>query len=153
MDHIVPVSLWRTWSVRALVLACLDCNRRKADRLPLSLALLLVWSVDPVFTEVQPIASPAIPLFTDDASTFTGDAPVFIGAARSAGREPVRLGPDRVDWLMLARVAQARSQGGRLGAELREHTRLDNRRVRVGHRHRQTRMNAGEHPTDRGVSA
>lgn len=41
LDHIVPVSLWRTWSVTALMLACLDCNHRKGDRLPLSLALLL----------------------------------------------------------------------------------------------------------------
>ncbi|MFJ9130951.1 HNH endonuclease [Streptomyces sp. NPDC102340] len=45
LDHVVPLSLWRTWSVTALMLACLDCNRRKADRLPLSLALLLVFTV------------------------------------------------------------------------------------------------------------
>lgn len=40
-DHIVPVSLWRTWAVSALVLACRSCNDTKANRLPLSLALLL----------------------------------------------------------------------------------------------------------------
>ncbi|WP_405506160.1 HNH endonuclease [Streptomyces purpurascens] len=40
-DHIVPVSLWRTWSASALVLACRSCNDAKANRLPLSLALLL----------------------------------------------------------------------------------------------------------------
>ncbi|MGK5629249.1 HNH endonuclease [Streptomyces sp. URMC 123] len=31
LDHIVPHSLWRTWTVTALALACLDCNNAKAD--------------------------------------------------------------------------------------------------------------------------
>ncbi|MFE7260842.1 HNH endonuclease [Streptomyces sp. NPDC057592] len=44
LDHIVPVSLYRTWSVVNLTLACRPCNQAKADRLPLSMALLLVWS-------------------------------------------------------------------------------------------------------------
>lgn len=46
MDHVVPISLYRTWSANALVLACQSCNHVKADRLPLSFALLLVWSAD-----------------------------------------------------------------------------------------------------------
>ncbi|MEU1120808.1 MULTISPECIES: HNH endonuclease [unclassified Streptomyces] len=41
LDHVVPVSLWRTWSARHLVAACGACNHAKGDRLPLSLALLL----------------------------------------------------------------------------------------------------------------
>ncbi|MFJ7195337.1 MULTISPECIES: HNH endonuclease [unclassified Streptomyces] len=44
LDHVVPVSLYRTWSVVNLTLACRPCNHAKADRLPLSMALLLVWS-------------------------------------------------------------------------------------------------------------
>jgi hypothetical protein len=44
IDHIVPLSLFATWSTVHLAPACLDCNRRKADRLPLSIALLLLWS-------------------------------------------------------------------------------------------------------------
>ncbi|WP_371790761.1 HNH endonuclease [Streptomyces sp. NBC_01471] len=47
LDHVVPVSLLRTWSVGALVLACRPCNQAKADRLPLSMALLIVWTYGP----------------------------------------------------------------------------------------------------------
>ncbi|WP_385619869.1 HNH endonuclease [Streptomyces sp. P8-A8] len=47
LDHIVPVSLFRTWSVVHLTLACVDCNHAKADRLPLSIALLLGWTYGP----------------------------------------------------------------------------------------------------------
>ncbi|WP_329057254.1 HNH endonuclease [Streptomyces sp. NBC_01453] len=44
LDHVAPRSLWRTWTVTALVLACQSCNHAKADRLPLSLALLLAFT-------------------------------------------------------------------------------------------------------------
>lgn len=54
LDHIAPQSLWRSWSVTSLLLACVDCNRAKADRLPLSLALLLLAWADPT----QPIVRP-----------------------------------------------------------------------------------------------
>ncbi|EGX60296.1 HNH endonuclease [Streptomyces zinciresistens K42] len=47
LDHVAPYSLWRTWTVTALVLACESCNNAKADRFPLSLALVLLRSVDP----------------------------------------------------------------------------------------------------------
>jgi hypothetical protein len=47
LDHVVPQSLFRTWSVVHLVLACRSCNQAKADRLPLSISLLLLWSFDP----------------------------------------------------------------------------------------------------------
>lgn len=46
LDHVVPLSLFRTWSAAHLVLACRPCNQAKADRLPLSLVLLLIWSAD-----------------------------------------------------------------------------------------------------------
>ncbi|WP_406124990.1 HNH endonuclease [Streptomyces sp. NBC_00989] len=46
LDHVAPLSLWRTWSAAALVLACAPCNNAKADRLPLSIALLLTQSAD-----------------------------------------------------------------------------------------------------------
>ncbi|MER5413358.1 HNH endonuclease [Streptomyces virginiae] len=50
LDHVVPVSVLRTWSAGALVLACRPCNQAKADRLPLLIALLLIGSVDGVDT-------------------------------------------------------------------------------------------------------
>ncbi|MFG2223534.1 HNH endonuclease [Streptomyces sp. NPDC048644] len=40
-DHVVPLSLFRTWSAAHLVLACRSCNTAKGSRLPLSFALLL----------------------------------------------------------------------------------------------------------------
>ncbi|MBC2904506.1 HNH endonuclease [Streptomyces cupreus] len=51
LDHIAPQSLWRSWSVTSLLLACADCNQTKAARLPLSLALVLLAWADPT----QPI--------------------------------------------------------------------------------------------------
>ncbi|MBY8881976.1 HNH endonuclease [Actinacidiphila acidipaludis] len=41
IDHVVPLSLYRTWRAEDTVLACLSCNDRKADRLPLLIALQL----------------------------------------------------------------------------------------------------------------
>ncbi|WP_340560388.1 HNH endonuclease [Streptomyces sp. GSL17-111] len=53
LDHVAPLALWRSWSVTSLMLACVDCNHRKADRLPLSIALLLCASASrPPVTEV-----------------------------------------------------------------------------------------------------
>ncbi|MFJ6568978.1 HNH endonuclease [Streptomyces sp. NPDC091292] len=60
LDHIVPRSLWRSWSVTSLVLACVDCNQAKADRFPLSLALSLLRSVDPVRSTVGPTVWPLL---------------------------------------------------------------------------------------------
>ncbi|MFJ7422444.1 HNH endonuclease [Streptomyces uncialis] len=45
LDHIVPYSLLRTWAARNLALACRPCNLAKADRLPLSMALILFASI------------------------------------------------------------------------------------------------------------
>ncbi|MFF0429383.1 HNH endonuclease [Streptomyces sp. NPDC004520] len=142
MDHVVPYSLYRTWSANALVLACQPCNHAKADRLFLSLALLLVWSTDPAYTGVQ--------------SPRDQDRPAFTPPNQSAAPDPIRLGPDQVDWLTLARLVQDRSQAGHLGSDQREHARPVGRRVRVGrgkHGRRQAWMNACEQSTDRGMSA
>ena len=60
LDHIAPKSLWWSWSVTSLVLACVDCNQAKADRFPLSLALvLLVWA-DPTAPVVRPVDWPVL---------------------------------------------------------------------------------------------
>ncbi|MGY3204071.1 HNH endonuclease [Streptomyces sp. TE5632] len=56
LDHIVPRCLWHTWSATALALACLDCNHRKADRFPLSIALLLLRSIAPAGSVIHPAA-------------------------------------------------------------------------------------------------
>ncbi|MFI9211542.1 HNH endonuclease [Streptomyces sp. NPDC053253] len=142
MDHVVPISLYRTWSANALVLACQPCNHVKADRLFLSLALLLVWSIDPVFTGVQSTGDP-----TDR---------VPAGPDRSADSKSIELGPDGVDWLMLARIVHARSLAARSTPDQTKARNPIGRRVRVGRRdhHRRTaRMNTCEQSTDRGVSA
>ncbi|GGQ70838.1 MULTISPECIES: HNH endonuclease [Actinomycetes] len=55
LDHIVPCSLWRSWSVMSLMLACVDCNQAKADRLPLTLALMLLGWADPTRPIVRPV--------------------------------------------------------------------------------------------------
>ncbi|MFF4748561.1 HNH endonuclease [Streptomyces sp. NPDC002514] len=60
LDHIAPCSLWRSWSVTSLMLACVDCNRAKADRLPLSLALVLLAWTDPGTPVVEPIVWPLL---------------------------------------------------------------------------------------------
>ncbi|WP_171107209.1 HNH endonuclease signature motif containing protein [Streptomyces sp. Z423-1] len=60
LDHIAPRSVWQTWSATALALACLDCNHRKADRFPLSIALLLLRSVDPTRPVIRPADLPLL---------------------------------------------------------------------------------------------
>jgi hypothetical protein len=61
VDHIAPYCLYRTWRREALVLACQPCNDRKADRIPLLLALLLArYAVTPHVT--GPPTTPALPL-------------------------------------------------------------------------------------------
>jgi hypothetical protein len=60
LDHIAPQSLWRSWSVTSLMLACVDCNQAKADRLPLSLALLLLRWADPTAPIVRPVDWPLL---------------------------------------------------------------------------------------------
>ncbi|MEJ1197755.1 MULTISPECIES: HNH endonuclease [unclassified Streptomyces] len=60
LDHIAPQSLWRSWSVTSLMLACVDCNQAKADRLPLSLALVLLAWIDPTVPVVRPVDWPLL---------------------------------------------------------------------------------------------
>ncbi|MGM0345867.1 HNH endonuclease [Streptomyces sp. Adlamb9] len=60
LDHIVPCSLWRSWSVTSLMLACVDCNQAKADRFPLSLALVLLKWAHPTGPTVAPALWPLL---------------------------------------------------------------------------------------------
>lgn len=60
LDHIAPRSLWRSWSVTSLMLACVDCNQAKADRFPLSLALLLLAWADPSRPVVRVVDLPLL---------------------------------------------------------------------------------------------
>lgn len=60
LDHIAPQSLWRSWSVTSLLLACVDCNQAKANRLPLSLALVLLAWADPTTPIVRPADWPLL---------------------------------------------------------------------------------------------
>ncbi|MGW2783302.1 HNH endonuclease [Streptomyces populi] len=60
LDHIAPRSLWWSWSVTSLTLACVDCNQAKADRLPLSLALLLLRWADPTTPVIRPADRPVL---------------------------------------------------------------------------------------------
>ncbi|WP_245245848.1 HNH endonuclease [Streptomyces lonarensis] len=41
MDHVVPLSVYRTWETQFLVLACRPCNDAKADSFPLLIAAQL----------------------------------------------------------------------------------------------------------------
>ncbi|NSC21362.1 HNH endonuclease [Streptomyces albus subsp. chlorinus] len=41
LDHYIPYCLWPMNKPRNIVLACVPCNQRKADALPLTLAWLL----------------------------------------------------------------------------------------------------------------
>lgn len=60
LDHIVPHSLYPTGAYSALMLACRDCNHRKSNRFPLSIALLLLRSVDPSRPVVRPAVLPLL---------------------------------------------------------------------------------------------
>lgn len=42
LDHFIPYSLWHTGNQHNLVLACQPCNGAKADRLPWTVAYLLL---------------------------------------------------------------------------------------------------------------
>ncbi|MEV8308969.1 HNH endonuclease signature motif containing protein [Streptomyces flavidovirens] len=103
LDHVAPISLLRTWSADHLVLACRPCNSAKADRLPLSLALLLCRSTAPS----RPTGHPAN---TVNASTVHAAPAPFTGPIRYAG------------WLALARLAHANESAARSARELHEST-------------------------------
>ncbi|MFJ8252054.1 HNH endonuclease [Streptomyces sp. NPDC094466] len=152
LDHIVPVSLFRTWSVVHLTLACADCNHAKADRLPLSIALLLVWThgLD------QRDEARHGPRHTDPGNVFTADESVFTTPGRSPRSGVARFGPGEVNWLLLARLVHARTVRERSTSDQTKHRKADRRAVRVGrlaHPRRAARLNTCEQRTDRGVSA
>ncbi|MEU2957595.1 HNH endonuclease [Streptomyces albidoflavus] len=62
LDHVAPFSLYRTWSFQNLMLACRPCNQAKGDRLPLSMALLLVHAANPGESTANGLAGVAWPL-------------------------------------------------------------------------------------------
>ncbi|MFD8800741.1 HNH endonuclease [Streptomyces atroolivaceus] len=148
LDHIVPHSLFKTWSVVHLVLACRPCNHVKADRLPLSLALLLVWSQGPDQRDDQRHTSGHAPRGTD--------RPVFTEVDRSTAPDSSQLLPGDVQWLLLARLVHARSSAEQSTPEQAKQRHRPRQAVRVGrlaHQRRTPRLNTCEQPTDRGVSA
>ncbi|MEU8439875.1 HNH endonuclease [Streptomyces microflavus] len=160
LDHVVPVSLLRTWSASALVLACRPCNHAKADRLPLSLALLIVWTHRPDLRDetrhIPRHTDPTDGAFMPDRSVFTADHPVFTDPTESDRPAPIALGPGEVNWLLLARLVHARTTGERSTPDQTKHRNADRRAVRVGrlaHARRTARLNTCEQRTDRGVSA
>ncbi|MFI5806555.1 HNH endonuclease [Streptomyces sp. NPDC051561] len=135
LDHIAPRSLWPSWSVHALTLACQPCNGAKDNRLPLSLALLLLAAVHPAFTTASTVFTGA-PGPTVDAVTPTRPGHVTAGGSgvERPGFHPTSTPFTAVDWLLLARVAHARQSADRSTPDLRDgprHTRVcDVRRAR-----------------------
>jgi hypothetical protein len=119
IDHVVPHCLFRTNALVNVVLACGPCNQAKADRLPLSIALLLC-------------------AYTDHSRPDTGPDTVDAGAPRAWGvhesaRSP-RVPPastsstfstggiGRAGWLALARLAHANESARRSTPDLRGST-------------------------------
>ncbi|NXY94531.1 HNH endonuclease [Streptomyces sp. BR123] len=117
LDHVVPISLLRTWSANHLVLACRPCNTAKGDRLSLLLALLVLRSVNTVDAPtVHPIPVHAPPPSPSGRSADSPSANRHVG---SGGSEVDRVDVHRstdpftdvftaVDWRLLARLAHAR---------------------------------------------
>ncbi|MFD3807425.1 HNH endonuclease [Streptomyces sp. NPDC058619] len=149
LDHVVPVSVLRTWSAGHLVLACPPCNHAKADRFPLLIALLLIGSVDGVDA---PAVHPGVhPTSTLDQSTPSdGESPLV----ESGGSRVDRVGVHRSTTLftlgflrVLARLALARQSadrtafesGGRSGVHQRVHRVHEHPRTAVHPRSRADR--------------
>ncbi|WP_424861987.1 HNH endonuclease [Streptomyces sp. MMS24-I29] len=91
LDHIVPVSLYRTWAVVNLTLACGPCNHAKADQLPLSIALLLVWAQGRDQRDETRHTRSHAPRHTDQLT----------------GHQVHEVDVPPVDWRLLARLAHA----------------------------------------------
>ncbi len=107
LDHVAPLSLLRTWSARHLVLACRPCNSRKADRLPLSIALLLLWSTGPTPPIGLGPQSAEEGDGVDSSPTVQVNSPVFT-AAFTMFTPPVSTTFPPAAWVLLARLAHAR---------------------------------------------
>ncbi|MFI9187325.1 HNH endonuclease [Streptomyces goshikiensis] len=153
MDHVVPISLYRTWSASALVLACLPCNRGKADRFPLLIALLLIRLVDRVDAPpVHPVIHPTSPL---DRSTLpaAGSRPVESGGS-PVDRVDVHRSPEVFTpavLRLLARLARACQSADRTAPELGGRSSVHQGVHRV-HSHPRTaahRSSHGERTADR----
>ncbi|MFD4760044.1 HNH endonuclease [Streptomyces sp. NPDC058439] len=129
IDHIVPVSLYRTWAAVNLTLACWSCNHAKADRLPLSMALLLVWWTTPSQSTVHRVEGVDVhgfhPVFTEAGGVFTPPADQAAGSVDRCGSRLVESGGSRVngrsastsspsiDWRLLARLAHVHQSATR----------------------------------------
>ncbi|MFE9802730.1 HNH endonuclease [Streptomyces goshikiensis] len=149
LDHVVPVSVLRTWSAGALVLACRPCNQAKADRLPLLIALLLIGSVDGVdVPAVHPGVHPTSPL--DQSTPPDGESPLITSSGSRVDRVGVHRSTEvfTLDVLrVLARLALARQladrtaveSGGRSGVHQHVHRVHENPRTAVHPRSRADR--------------
>ncbi|WP_327272933.1 HNH endonuclease [Streptomyces sp. NBC_01224] len=129
LDHIAPHSLFPTWSVVHLTLACEPCNHAKADRLPLSMALLLTWWTAPNRPTVHSVDGVDVhgfhPVFTDPQDAFTPAVDRAPGSPAGVGKPLVGSGGSRVnsrptstrspsiDWRLLARLAHAHQSATR----------------------------------------
>lgn len=100
VDHVVPRSLFRTNALAHVVLACQPCNHAKADRLPLTIALILCANADRSRPTVNPVSARA----HDAHSVLTG---------------PLTM----PGWLMLARIAAAHEVAARSTPDLRDEAR------------------------------
>ncbi|MFG2670315.1 HNH endonuclease [Streptomyces sp. NPDC048445] len=158
LDHIAPHSLFPTWSVVHLTLACRACNLAKADRLPLSMALLLAWSTAPTPT-VHPVDEVDVhdihPVFTAPGPVFTTTANRAPGTDGGSGKPPVKSGGCQMNggntrpasapvqlavWQLLARLAHARQVAATAHEQPREH------RERPGGRREQAREHREHQP-------
>ncbi|MGW2368262.1 HNH endonuclease [Streptomyces sp. NPDC001667] len=168
IDHVVPLSLFRTWRAENLVLACRPCNSTKADRLPLSVALLLCALATPTSHHGPPAAPvheqpetparehPATAVHEHTTGTVHG---MPVGAVHEQSGE--RLAPFTPDWALLARLAftqesadrstlgSADRSGQRSGGDLR--TRPDHGAARSTVRTCMDRPVAHPGPTRAGV--
>lgn len=101
IDHIVPRSLFRTNALAHVVLACEQCNHAKADRLPLSIALILC--------AYDARSRPTVNTVNGSGEHPTGG--VFTGPLTNTG------------WLMLARIAAANESADRSTPDQRDEAR------------------------------
>ncbi|WP_078872307.1 HNH endonuclease [Streptomyces sp. NRRL S-337] len=93
MDHVVPLSLYRTWRAADLVLACRPCNTAKSNRLPLLMALLLCATVDrdaevtQVSSQMPPVATPVVTTVTPRCVTLLRELPAGVREHLTRRRE------------------------------------------------------------------
>lgn len=116
LDHVVPLSLYRTWRAEDTVLACHPCNQAKADRIPLLLALLLLtqYAVTGVTPHVAPHPAdphPANP-GVHEHPTPTGSEHRQSGVHDTVHRPTTPAFTPGV-WPLLARLAAAYEAGAR----------------------------------------